>query len=336
METAIDFLNREQASIPEDWFGRRSRLYDILNIALRMVAQDNTDISALNQIGIYHRFHPAAGDPFAASDSLDEVPDHWITRGESPGIWCTFFSPSYTYSSRVGDPIIAQILLRPGFRLYDPASESDQEEWQTWASKPANTQKFNKWDVMQNSGGKSMSDRVKVLLGAPTHYAFYAEMDIGAIVGYSDYMALVIIDEGVIENVSAVRERRHPETTVGLKYGISWGTTKDPEAPEQSQLIAQWGNYVQSVLQRDGLSSMVRKGNKLWLEDSFEQEKFPSTLSEVGFRIRALQYGRRLYFKQVTAPPPMIGSPKKRRFIEHPRRPCTRYFLRSQRQPERL
>lgn len=45
---------------------------------------------------------------------------------------------------------------------------------------------------MQIPNGKSMTDRVKVNLGTPTHYAFYAEMVIGAIVTYSDYMALVI------------------------------------------------------------------------------------------------------------------------------------------------
>lgn len=112
---------------------------------------------------------------------------------------------------------------------------------------------------------------------------------------------------------------------IGFRYGVSWGPTKDPEAPEQSQLIAQWSSYVHFVLQTDGLQSMIMPGehNMLWFNDSFEPDMFPTTLVEAGFELQALQYGLRIYFKQVSAPPPSYDEVDQKGLAEAPQRKQT-------------
>jgi hypothetical protein len=71
-----------------------------------------------------------------------------------------------------------------------------------WKWRRANKGKPNAWVSSCNSEGLSMKWRVEAFLHAPGHFEFYRENGFGAIIGRSDYMAVVIIDETAVHMLS--------------------------------------------------------------------------------------------------------------------------------------
>jgi hypothetical protein len=196
---AIRFLAEQRSTIPQE-YGFQTALFDILESGLSLLASEEGSLSQLNQLGIFHKFDPRVGNSFGELNSLQNIPSSWISRGTWPGIWCTLYSPRYTFSIATRPPLVSRVEFAEGFKLYDPSSESSKQLWMEWEL--ANKQKSNKWESDFNSKGISMKHRVEQYLAAPGHVEFYHENGFGAIVGREDYMAIVIIDEAAIHSLS--------------------------------------------------------------------------------------------------------------------------------------
>lgn len=196
---AIRFLAESKSLIPTG-YKFRPVLFNILKSGLRLLSSEQGSLLHLNQFGVFHKFKEQAGNPFEEFESTQRIPPTWITRGTFPGIWCTLYSPGYTFTVAQAPIVIAQFYFAPGFKLYDPCSESSKQMWTEWER--ANKRKFNKWENSYSSEGINMKDRVEEFLDAPGHFEFYRENGFGAIIGRSDYMAVVIIDEAAIQTLS--------------------------------------------------------------------------------------------------------------------------------------
>ncbi|KAF9883000.1 hypothetical protein FE257_004340 [Aspergillus nanangensis] len=179
----------------------RNTRYLTLKTGLQLLAEEGKTLDILNEkIGIYHKFGPKAGGPFEEYSQKGRLPPHWIYRGRFPGIWCTLFSPWCTLGVMpivVREENFGQLKINPGFKLYDPKSKRCQDLWLQW-NNAENRAKPNSWEAEVNSNSESMEKRVGEQLKAPNHFQFYREHGFGAIIGYHDYIAIVIIDANAV------------------------------------------------------------------------------------------------------------------------------------------
>ena len=196
----------------EDYSKWRHTLFTVTLVALQELAREDRGLDELNKHGLFHKTLKAYGDSMRREiEGNSQVPRRWIYKGHFAGIWCTLFDPKNTYSMSSGDDVFFKFSFKSEFRIFDPFNELHQKMWQAWKSVEGNLAKQNIWESDVNDRGVSLKDRMSFVKDMPNHSAFYSENRFGAIVGYSDYMACVIIDEKAIESVQAlegVYERR--------------------------------------------------------------------------------------------------------------------------------
>jgi hypothetical protein len=149
------------------------------------------------------------------------VPHQWITKGWVPGIWCALFDPCNASCFPNAQNVI-QFKFKAEFQVYDPNRPEHQKLWQVWSSNSKNLAKPNSWDIDKNDKGQSMKERMagchaiffsKYKLTTPDHFEFYKEYRFGAMIGYHDYAALVILDEAAVDKVTFL-DSQNPQTLV--------------------------------------------------------------------------------------------------------------------------
>lgn len=193
-----------------DW---RSSLFARTQGRLQALAASGTCLTQLHAEGVYHKLSNEYAAAILASG--DGVPADWPCRGFFPGVWCALFDAHNTYSMAVpGTFRILRVHFRPGFRAFDPRRDEHRAEWDAWWAEPANAAKLNEaaW-LLPTARGPTLAAKLERGMGIggfqmcpsmPHHAAFYREHGYAAVVGYSDYMGLVVIDAAAIERVEAV------------------------------------------------------------------------------------------------------------------------------------
>ena len=197
-----------------DW---RSTLYGVTQQVLQLAAKEFKDLSELNEVGIYHKIPSLHGRSISAEYAeTGKVPGKWVSQGEFPGIWCALFNPHNTYSM-ASDLYFLKITFKAEYKVFDVRNEEHLKMWSAWSRAAENRSKVNSWESALNGDGSSLAERMSYGLGIPGimvlsppmpgHSEFYREHKFGAVVGYSDYMALTIIDPECIETLKVVEMR---------------------------------------------------------------------------------------------------------------------------------
>jgi len=193
-----------------DW---RSDLYGTTRGVLRDVADSQAPISDLHKHGVYHKIPREHGEPLMARYSVSkEIPSDWVSKGFFPGVWCALFGPHNTYSM-ASDLYVLRITFKAEYKVFDPANSEHVKLWGAWKSVHSNMEKTNDWATGMNSTRESMRDRmasgasllhITLWPSMPEHVEFYRENKFGAVVGYSDYMGLVVVLPECIESLEKV------------------------------------------------------------------------------------------------------------------------------------
>jgi len=153
------------------------------------------DLSELNTIGCFHKilnkeFYERMEKEWS---SQGQVPASWISKGRYFGLWTALFDPCNTYS-KANEVNIIKLTFKEGFSIYDCENEEHQKLQNNWKSK-----KENEWVSMLNDKGISLEQRMKDQY--PSHKSFYEEHKFGSVIGYSDYIANVVVLEESIANI---------------------------------------------------------------------------------------------------------------------------------------
>jgi hypothetical protein len=192
----------------------RSTLYGVTQKVLLLAANEFKDLSELNEVGIYHKIPSKhAGSFIKQYEETGKVPSKWVSQGQFPGVWCALFNPHNTYSM-ASDLSLLQITFKAEYKIFDVKNEEHLKMWSAWSRAAENISKVNSWKSALNGHGSSLADRMSCGLGIPGimvlsppmpgHSEFYREHKFGAVVGYSDYMALTVIDPECIETLRVV------------------------------------------------------------------------------------------------------------------------------------
>lgn len=194
--TSIDWI-----AIRSDYDAWRSTLWTETQTTLKAIAVSQASMVQLNTIGAYHKIRDGYQDTMKKEyKEIEGVPHKWVTKGNFPGIWCALFDQRNTYSF-AWNPAIIKFTFKAEYQIYDPMNESHKTMWETWKSVNGNLEKPNRWAEDKNDDHVPMSARMKMFCRAPDHEAFYQEHRFGAIIGYSDYIALVVVQEKAIDKV---------------------------------------------------------------------------------------------------------------------------------------
>ncbi|KAH0829903.1 hypothetical protein AYO21_09261 [Fonsecaea monophora] len=193
----------QDAHIPpkSDYDEFRDTLYEVTRECLKEMAKDEVDLAELNNVGVFHKFDEKAGNVYQDFGADKSMPDDWIYRGSFPGIWCALKSPNNTYTIALVGTKIGQFKFNTGFKIYDPQSTTHMEKWEIWKSRAENSAKHNPWDDAENTDGLTMSTRVGLYLADANDFNFYLENGYGAVVGYTDYVSLVIVDKNLVSDL---------------------------------------------------------------------------------------------------------------------------------------
>lgn len=148
------------------------------------------ELTQLNEIGCFHRVRD--GQLYEKmkqeSETSEAISETWISKGDYPGIWTALFDPYNTFSFSIGTPHIIRFYFKDGFYLYDKYSGEHQRMWEGWRSKGDS----NPWSELLNDSGVSLEERMRTQ-GLPHQRQFYTENRFGAVIGYSDYISVIII-----------------------------------------------------------------------------------------------------------------------------------------------
>lgn len=179
----------------------RKMLWNETTNTLQLMAKNKVDMTELNSIGVFHKIRIAENEMKKEYLSKKNVPHNWIIKGNFPGIWCALFDAKNTYSYDYDPPII-KLNFKPNFQIFDLRFEEHILMWNKWKENPDNLSKPNLWHNDVNYNNISFKDRIPMLdVKHPYHLEFFKEYNFGAVIGYNDYISLVIIQEDVIENV---------------------------------------------------------------------------------------------------------------------------------------
>jgi len=159
---------------------------------------DRVELSKYNEEGYYH--HVPNYEHFKQMQLFwgkeRRVPEEWIYKGKSPGIWTSMFSPYNTFSIAPIPVCVIQFHFKDGFFIYDRKNLNHKKTLRSWR----NRRKRNPWKFLKNDEGKTLEERLR-LHRYPSHKDFYENNSFSAIIGYSDYVSPVIMLEHAIESV---------------------------------------------------------------------------------------------------------------------------------------
>lgn len=155
-------------------------------------------LSDLNQEGYFH--HVPDSRLYLQMkrewEELRRVPPHWISKGSWPGIWLAMFDPNNTFSRSYPPHMFLGFYFKEGYRIYDAENSDHVRLWEEYGGKESS----NPWDYQKNEAGKSLRSRLE-FLQMPGNKNFFLQEKFGAIIGYSDYVAPVILLEDSVQSV---------------------------------------------------------------------------------------------------------------------------------------
>lgn len=193
----IDSINWPRLKKNIKWRGiLREKTLDALTVS------NKVELSQYNGLGYFHKV-PNTEDFERMRlqwENTKRVPQEWISKGHFPGIWLAMFSPHNTYSviSCTSPILIARFYFKEGYYVFDRENLSHNKIFQKWLER--NVVIDNPWDILANSYVESLRDRME-LHGYPPFKKFFEDNHFGALIGYSDYIATVIILEESIDRV---------------------------------------------------------------------------------------------------------------------------------------
>lgn len=156
------------------------------------------DLSRYNELGYFHKL--SSREEFEMMrrewERSKSIPEEWIGKGIFPGIWTAMFSPFNTFSISTLPVPIMRFHFKKGYFILDRLNESHQALFLEWLKKNKETE--NPWKNLINSKKESLEERLRIN-EYPYHKKFFEDNNFGAIVGYSDYIAVVIVLEESIK-----------------------------------------------------------------------------------------------------------------------------------------
>lgn len=159
------------------------------------------ELSQLNEIGCFHGIPKKETFEIMKQEYEKEkgIPETWISKGNWPGIWVALFDPENvaSYSSRLSH--IIRFYFKDKFYLYDIYSKKHQKVWED----EKGIDDSDPWSKLLNEEGLSLEERMK-RLSFPYHKNFYQQNKFGAVIGYSDYISVVITLPESVEKVEFI------------------------------------------------------------------------------------------------------------------------------------
>jgi len=182
----------------EDELERKSNLRKETSKLLR--GSGEVELSKYNQSGYYHKVNGI--EEFRSMrecwDMEREVSQDWITKGNFPGIWTAMFNPNNTFSIATMPIGIVRFYFKEGFFLYDSEKAEHRKLLEGWHEAGENP-----WKSAKNERGRSLESRL-INWELPSSKNFYVAHNFGAVVGYANYISVVILLENSISNVEFI------------------------------------------------------------------------------------------------------------------------------------
>lgn len=166
-----------------------------------LTGSDKIGLSQYNQIGYFHRVRdPKYFEQMKQEwEQLGKLPERWIGKGNFPGIWTALFDPCNTFSVVDSLPVLViRFYFKEGYFLFDRERSSHKRLLGKWLEKGEIVD--NPWEGLRNHHGESLAEKMK-LYGYPSSKNFFKEHNFGAIIGYSDYLSVVIVLEESIQKL---------------------------------------------------------------------------------------------------------------------------------------
>lgn len=165
-----------------------------------LTSSNRVELSQYNELGYFHKIHNQ--NEFKGRQrewqELKRVPQEWIGRGNYPGIWTAMFSPHNTFSRATPPILITRFYFKKGYFVFDVKNPFHKQILKAWLRKKEMID--NPWKNIRNFRGESLEEIMK-LYNYPYFKRFFEDNCFGALVGYSDYVAVVIVLEGSIQEV---------------------------------------------------------------------------------------------------------------------------------------
>lgn len=166
-------------------------------------------LSEYNKQGYFHKVRDSTHFEQMKDDwqMNGKVPSNWIAKGTWPGIWTALFNEHNTYSFGSSSLNNMRVYFKDNYFIYDGKNMEHQDLWQRWSAKNLSLFSFKKpenlWKKLCNEQGDSLEERMKrgFYLPFPHHKKFYEDHKFGAAIGYSDYIAAVVMLEDAVERV---------------------------------------------------------------------------------------------------------------------------------------
>lgn len=182
----------------KDYLKWRSNLWEETQKIL--TNSDRIELLQYNGFGFFHKV--SNQDDFKRMQQewqeLKRVPQEWIGRGAYPGIWTAIFSPHNTFSIAAPPILIVRFFFKRGYFIFDAKNPYHKELLEMWLKKNETIE--NSWKNLRNFRGESLEKRME-FHGYPSFKKFFEDNHFGALIGYSDYLAVVIILEDSIQEV---------------------------------------------------------------------------------------------------------------------------------------
>lgn len=184
----------------KDYLTWRSNLW--IETQKILTSYNRVELSQYNELGYFHKIHNH--DEFKRRQrewqELKRVPQEWIGIGAYPGIWTAMFSPHNTFSLATPPILIARFYFKKGYFVFDVKNPSHKEILKVWLRKRETEIIDNPWKKIRNFRGECLEEIMK-LYNYPYSKKFFEDNCFGVLVGYSDYIAVVIVLEDSIQEV---------------------------------------------------------------------------------------------------------------------------------------
>jgi len=213
-QSSIESINWRE--LKKDFKPYRQKLKETVTSVLQPIASERKSLDLLNPIGIYHfdkKHYKDKKDQYLKEKQKGtvRVPESWVTiySEYGAGMWCNLFDPHNSYNINIvtnttETPLpYMKILFKPDYYLWDPKSEVHVELWKKWLTENYN-KKPNPWSNIKTYGQFSMEQNASnpiVCKSFPFHHSFYKENRFAAVIGYSDYTSLIVLDPDSIKEV---------------------------------------------------------------------------------------------------------------------------------------
>lgn len=179
-------------------FGWRDRLW-VESLRL-LTGSDPFELSRYNNVGYFHRVRSQSEFRRMRQTwrQLKSVPPEWIGKGTYPGIWTALFDPCNTISFARPPIMIVRFYFRQGYFIFDIENQRHRELLDKWTRE--NKDRENPWQEIKDGQGQSLKNKTR-LHRFPSHKGFFEDNNFGALIGYYDYISVVIVLEGSIQEV---------------------------------------------------------------------------------------------------------------------------------------